>query len=104
MSEEIQNASFVVPRSVMTSIFINGSLGFGMLIATLSNLHDLDADPKPSRGLSVYANISNNPPLPSPGLLSWPPLSRLCSSVRASASLRQLHGCAGPLLVVRTDC
>ena len=43
MSEEIQNASLVVPRSLMTSIFINGSLGFGMLIMTLFSLHDIDA-------------------------------------------------------------
>ncbi|CAD6591804.1 MAG: hypothetical protein ASARMPREDX12_005416 [Alectoria sarmentosa] len=43
MSEEIQNASLVVPRSLMTSIFINGSLGFGMLIVTLFSLHDIDA-------------------------------------------------------------
>lgn len=43
MSEEIQNASTVVPRSMMTSIMLNGTLGFGMLIATLFCLVDIEA-------------------------------------------------------------
>lgn len=50
MSEEIQNASLVVPRSIMTSIFINGSLGFGMLIATLFSIHDIDNPPNGPAG------------------------------------------------------
>lgn len=43
MSEEIQNASVVVPRSIMFSILINGSLAFGMLITTLFSLNDVQA-------------------------------------------------------------
>lgn len=35
MSEEIQNAEVIVPRSILTSIALNGCLGFGMIIATL---------------------------------------------------------------------
>jgi choline transport protein len=35
MSEEIRNASTVVPQSMMWSICINGALGIGMLIAIL---------------------------------------------------------------------
>lgn len=35
MAEEIKNASRVVPWSLMASIFINGTLGFGMLVAVL---------------------------------------------------------------------
>jgi amino acid transporter len=35
MSEEIANANVIVPRSIMLSVLINGSLGFGMLLATL---------------------------------------------------------------------
>ena len=35
MSEEIKNASTVVPWSIMTGILINGSLGFAMMIAAL---------------------------------------------------------------------
>ena len=42
MSEEIQNASVVVPRSMMFTIFINGSLAFGMLIMMLFSLTDVD--------------------------------------------------------------
>ncbi|KAI9881205.1 MAG: hypothetical protein M1830_007183 [Pleopsidium flavum] len=43
MSEEIQNASTVVPRSMITSIALNGALGFGMLIAVLFCVGDIDA-------------------------------------------------------------
>ncbi|KAH9908357.1 amino acid/polyamine transporter I [Xylariomycetidae sp. FL2044] len=43
MAEEIQNASTVVPRSVLISIVLNGSLGFAMLIAYVFCLGDLDA-------------------------------------------------------------
>lgn len=43
MSEEIQRASVIVPRSIMLTLVINGSLGFGMIIAVLICLGDLDA-------------------------------------------------------------
>lgn len=42
MSEEIENANVVVPRSIMLSVLINGSLGFGMLLATLFCLGDIE--------------------------------------------------------------
>ncbi|OTA58857.1 choline transport protein [Hypoxylon sp. EC38] len=43
MSEEIRNAAVVVPRSLLTGLLINGTLGFGMLIATLYCMGDIDA-------------------------------------------------------------
>ncbi|KAK0510423.1 hypothetical protein JMJ35_006855 [Cladonia borealis] len=43
MAEEIQNASTIVPYSLLASITLNGFLGFGMLIAVLFCLGDLDA-------------------------------------------------------------
>ncbi|KAL4912346.1 amino acid/polyamine transporter I [Aspergillus aurantiobrunneus] len=42
MSEEIENATVVVPRSILLSVLINGMLGFGMLIAVLFCLGDLE--------------------------------------------------------------
>ncbi|EAW15044.1 putative GABA permease [Aspergillus clavatus NRRL 1] len=42
MSEEIQNAPVVVPRSIFLSVLINGLLGFGMLIALLFCLGDIN--------------------------------------------------------------
>ena len=42
MCEEIQNASTVVPRSILTSLAINGALGIGMLLAVLFCLGDPD--------------------------------------------------------------
>ncbi|KAI8630809.1 putative GABA permease [Xylariaceae sp. FL1651] len=43
MSEEIRNAAVVVPRSLMTGLAINGTLGFAMLVATLYSLGDINA-------------------------------------------------------------
>ncbi|KAI1777982.1 putative GABA permease [Hypoxylon cercidicola] len=43
MSEEIRNAPVVVPRSLLTGLTINGTLGFAMLIATLYCIGDIDA-------------------------------------------------------------
>ncbi|KAL4880406.1 amino acid/polyamine transporter I [Aspergillus karnatakaensis] len=43
MAEEVRNASVAIPRATMLSVLINGSLGFGMLIAVLFCLGDLDA-------------------------------------------------------------
>ncbi|KAF9890416.1 hypothetical protein FE257_006084 [Aspergillus nanangensis] len=42
MSEEITNAPVAVPRSIMLSVLINGTLGFGMLIATLFCMGNID--------------------------------------------------------------
>ncbi|CAI7611555.1 unnamed protein product [Penicillium glandicola] len=41
MSEEIHNAEVIVPRSILTSMALNGCLGFGMIIATLFCLGDI---------------------------------------------------------------
>lgn len=43
MCEEIKNASTVVPHSLLTSIAINGTLGFSMLIAILFCIGDINA-------------------------------------------------------------
>jgi choline transport protein len=42
MSEEIRNAAVVVPRSLMTGLTINGTLGFAMMIATLYSIGNID--------------------------------------------------------------
>jgi choline transport protein len=43
MCEEIQNAAVVVPRSIMTGILINGSLGLGMVLTVLFRAGDIEA-------------------------------------------------------------
>jgi choline transport protein len=42
MSEEIQNAAVVVPRSIMTGVFLNGSLGLAMVITILFRAGDIE--------------------------------------------------------------
>lgn len=43
MAEEIQNAAVVVPRAIVISIFLNGTLGLGMALALLFCIGDIDA-------------------------------------------------------------
>ena len=50
MSEEIQNAAVVVPRSILISIVLNGILGFAMVIALLYCLGDIDTALSTSTG------------------------------------------------------
>jgi choline transport protein len=41
MSEEVKNASSEVPRSMLLSLAINGTLALGMLFAVLFSAHDI---------------------------------------------------------------
>ncbi|KAL9072687.1 MAG: hypothetical protein Q9161_003396 [Pseudevernia consocians] len=43
MSEEIKNATAVVPRSIVFGLIMNGSIGFGIIIATLFCIGDPNA-------------------------------------------------------------
>ena len=50
MSEEIQGAALVVPRSIMISILINGALGFAVMLVTLFSLTDVEGALKTPTG------------------------------------------------------
>lgn len=41
IAEEIENADVVIPRSMIASVALNGSLGFSMVIATLFCIGDV---------------------------------------------------------------
>lgn len=43
MSEEIHNAAVIVPRTILVGIMLNGALGFGMLVALLFCLGDINS-------------------------------------------------------------
>lgn len=43
MSEEIRNAPLVIPRSLLTGVMINGSLGFAIIVVTLYYMGDINA-------------------------------------------------------------
>lgn len=55
MSEEIQDAAVIVPKAIMISILINGSLAFGMLIATLFSLVNVEGALKSPTGYPYMA-------------------------------------------------
>jgi amino acid transporter len=55
MSEEITNASVAVPRSIMLSVLINGSMGFGMLLAMLFCIGDIESALKSTTGYPFMA-------------------------------------------------
>ena len=42
MSEEIENAALNVPRAIFTTMILNGTTGFAMLIAVLFCLGNID--------------------------------------------------------------
>ena len=42
ISEEVKNSNIVVPRSMVLSMVINGALAFGILLATLFSLGDVE--------------------------------------------------------------
>ena len=43
MSEEIKNATIVVPRSIVYGLLVNGTIGFGTLLAILFCIGNLEA-------------------------------------------------------------
>ncbi|KAL4786037.1 amino acid/polyamine transporter I [Aspergillus varians] len=43
MAEEVRHASVAIPRAIMLSVLINGTLGFSMLIAVFYCMGDVDA-------------------------------------------------------------
>lgn len=54
MSEEIKNAALNIPRAIMFSLYLNGALGFAMVVAFMYALGDLgDAIDTPT-GYSVF--------------------------------------------------
>lgn len=55
MSEEISNASTAVPTSIMLSVLINGSLGFGMLLAMLFCLGNMEENMNSPTGYPFMA-------------------------------------------------
>ena len=52
MSEEVRQARVAVPRALMASVFINGLLGFGMLVAILFCIGSIQNALTPSTGFT----------------------------------------------------
>jgi choline transport protein len=55
MSEEIKNASVVVPRSIMASMALNGAFGFAILLAAVYALGNIDDVLGSPTGLAGYS-------------------------------------------------
>lgn len=43
MSEEIENAAMNVPRAIFTTVMLNGSMGWAMVLAVLFCLGDIES-------------------------------------------------------------
>jgi choline transport protein len=59
MSEEIQNAAVIVPRAMIFTILLNGTLGFGILLAILFCVGDVDAILSSPTGFPFMAIFEN---------------------------------------------
>lgn len=63
LAEEIENASTVIPRSMCISVILNGLLGFGMCIALLFCLGDIETALKSPTGypfLQIYTDATGS--------------------------------------------
>lgn len=63
MSEEIQNPSLVVPRSLMFSLVINGATGFAMLLTLLfciGNFEDLQHSQTGFPFIDIYLKVTGS--------------------------------------------
>ena len=65
MSEEIHNASIIVPWALMLSLLINGILGFAMVLALMFCIGDVEAalDPQMTLGypfLEIFLQAVNS--------------------------------------------
>ena len=57
MSEEVQHASIVVPNSIMVSMFLNGALGFAIIIAFAYSVQDIEASLNSPVGQASFASL-----------------------------------------------
>jgi len=61
MAEEIQNAATIVPRSMIATVTVNGSLGFAMLIAVLFCLGNVaDGGPTGFPFIAIFQQATGN--------------------------------------------
>ena len=63
MSEEIQNASVIVPKSIMLSTLINGALGLGITITVLfcmGNVEDAVNSPTGFPFMEIFLQATNS--------------------------------------------
>ena len=63
MSEEIQNAANIVPKSIVLSYFYNGLLGLGMILAMLFARGDLSTLENPPSGyafIEIYYQATHS--------------------------------------------
>lgn len=63
MAEEVENASRVIPMSMIATVLLNGSLGFGMLIAILfqaGNISNALATPTGFPFIEIYASATGS--------------------------------------------
>ena len=63
IAEEIENAAVVIPKAMIFSVILNGILGFGMLIATLFCLGDINSVAHTPTGypfMQIFYNATNS--------------------------------------------
>ena len=63
MSEEIHNAAIVVPWNIIITLIVNGLLGFGMLVATLFCMGNIEAALESPTGypfMQIFLSATNS--------------------------------------------
>ncbi|TGO88709.1 hypothetical protein BPOR_0146g00120 [Botrytis porri] len=103
MSEEIRNPSLVVPRSIILSIILNGSMGLAMIIPILFCLGDIDAALSTNTGypfIEIFFHWVDNYGVAS-GLCAT--VDSLASTSRMLWSFARDHGVPGWRTISKVD-
>ena len=64
LAEEVKDSSLILPRSIMASLFLNGALGFTMLVTYCfclgNNVDELLKTPTGYPFIQVFYNVTNS--------------------------------------------
>ncbi len=92
MSEEIRNPSKIVPASMLCSIVLNGTLGFGMLVAVLfsiGSLEDAIVSPTGYPIMAIFLQATGSPG-GSAAMISIIVILSFCATIAILASSSRL--------------
>lgn len=88
MSEKIEDASLVVPRSILTTYILNGIVDFPMLIAVLFSITDVNAaleSPTQYPFMQIFLTATNSPG-GATAMASIPTIMEICATTSSLAA------------------
>ena len=92
MSEEIENATVVVPRSILSTYIANGAAGFAMLLAILYSIQNLDdtLNAPSFPFIQIFSSVTRSPGGTAVMVAIMAALQLVCTASCLTATSRQL--------------